>query len=37
MSVEDNKEIVRGYFAEEWVCRDELGMLVELGVISPQE
>ena len=23
--------------AEEWVCRDELGMLIELGVIRPSK
>ena len=24
-----------GKIAEEWVCRDELGMLIELGVLAP--
>jgi hypothetical protein len=26
-----------GKIAEEWVCRDELGMLIRLGVVAPSK
>jgi hypothetical protein len=26
-----------GKNAEEWVCRDELGMLIQLGVVAPSK
>jgi len=26
-----------GKIAEEWVCRDELGMLIQLGVVAPSK
>jgi hypothetical protein len=26
-----------GKIAEEWVCRDELGMLMQLGVVRPSK
>ena len=26
-----------GKVAEEWVCRDELGMLIQLGVVAPSK
>ena len=29
-----NFRLEKGKIAEEWVCRDELGMLIELGVID---
>ena len=32
-----NFRIEDGKIAEEWVCRDELGMLIELGVIRPSK
>ena len=32
-----NFRIENGKIAEEWVCRDELGMLIELGVIHPSK
>jgi hypothetical protein len=28
---------VRQKIAEEWVCRDELGMLIQLGVVAPSK